>query len=235
MLTHPVIKAHKDKLGVIPNGVSSEFLNECALYQPRSSGAENVLTVLLLGRINEPFKGLEIYLRAAAQAADPNLRFLICVAQGDWSRSITHRFLESDLASEIKIEIMEEARGPKGVALLLSQVDILCLPSFDTQHSVEGYPLVLVEAIASGVFLIVSDSVPSVADLLTDPFGKTFISGDSEDLCRKIQAVSRSRNLLEPVRESGLLRASERYSWETLAAIATRSATRNRLKSESID
>ena len=94
---------------------------------------------------------------------------------------------------------------------------MICLPSFDTQEAVEGFPLVLLEAICSGVFFIASSTVPSAPDLLQNDFGEIFISGDSEDLARKIEQISQKPERLENVRANGLRETRVNFSWGALS------------------
>lgn len=215
MLSSGRVLEYAHKVCVIPSGVSTEFLDACAKLtdQKRVESAE--LKILFLGRLNEPFKGLQVLLEAIPLVSVP-ASFTICGPQGNWSRGMLTDFFEHNNAAQSRVRILDPVRGPEAVARLMAKHDVLCLPSFDTEEAVESFGLVLVEAIASGVYVIAADSVPSAEDILVKPFGQTFESKNSKDLAASVNLVSRTPGVLDRVREDGLRWVRESYNWDAL-------------------
>ena len=205
------------KLKLIPNGVTAGFIDTCAELYPRANLDSTKLKVLFLGRVDEPFKGIEVFLKAIPFVAADNVNFIICGRRGAWSEELLGNFADKHPEVLSRMLVLDPVSGERSVAELLAGVDIICLPSFDTQEAVEGFPLVLLEAICSGVFFIASSTVPSAPDLLQNDFGEIFISGDSEDLARKIEQISQKPERLENVRANGLRETRVNFSWGALS------------------
>jgi glycosyltransferase involved in cell wall biosynthesis len=205
------------KLQVIPSGVTTDFISECELLFPREKINGAILRVLFLGRVNEPFKGLEVFLRAIPFVSARDVEFIICGQRGQWSDTLLENFFHERPELQAQVVVIDNISGARKVAELLAEVDVLCFPSFDTLEAVESFGLVLVEAICAGVYFIASDSVPSAPDLLGKPFGEIFRSGDAEDLAEKIDGVAQEPARLEAVRTGGLAEAKRLYHWDALA------------------
>jgi glycosyltransferase involved in cell wall biosynthesis len=207
----------RKKLHYIPSGVTSSFIEECKMHYPRKSLENGRIKVLFLGRVNEPFKGIEVFLNAIPLTSTRQIDFVVCGQSGKWSDEVFRNFFIDHPDCRDKINVIEKIAGERRIAELLAEVDVLCLTSFDTKLAVESFGLVLVEAICSGVYFVASDTVPSAVDLIGNAFGETFNSGDSQDLAKKLDAIANDTNRLAAVRANGLAQAHRLYSWDVIA------------------
>lgn len=207
----------RKKLHIIPNGLTDDFIDACKAHYPRREIAGRKIKVLFLGRLNERFKGLEVFLEAIPLVANTNLDFTICGQSGEWSDRVLKDFFDKHPEVRHKTSVQGRVSGEARVAKLLSESDVLCLTSFDTKVAVEGFPLVLIEAICSGVYFIASDTVPSVPDLVRDGFGENFKSANSQDLATKLDDLANHPEKLLNVRKNGLAVSQNLYAWDVIS------------------
>ena len=221
----------RKKLHYIPSGVTSSYIDACELHYPRKSSENGRVKVLFLGRVNEPFKGIEVFLNAIPLTSARQIDFVVCGQSGEWSDEVFRNFFIDHPDCRDKINVMQKITGERRIAELLAEVDVLCLTSYDTKLAVESFGLVLVEAICSGVYFVASDTVPSAVDLIGNAFGETFNSGDSQDLAKKLDAIANDSNRLATVRANGLAQAKRLYSWDVIAENTLALIGENRNKS----
>ena len=146
-------KGYRGRLAVIPQFGTSE-----ALFAPQDSKPQRQFTIGYIGRI-VPEKGIEVLLRAAARM------------DGDWRLRLVGGGSARDamraLAQALRIDERVEFVGQLPSAELPAEyhkIDVLVLPSLTRPNWKEQFGRVLVEAMASGVPVIGSDSgaIPGV-------------------------------------------------------------------------
>jgi phosphatidylinositol alpha-mannosyltransferase len=206
------------RLAVVPSGISDSFL-EAALSAPRSAPEPSGhLKILLLGRINEPFKGLEIFLAALDHLQGAGVHFYMCGPSGPWSDSVIDNYFGNRPENRKMVTILPAASGVGEVVEIISSSNVLCLPSFDTTEAVESFGLVLVEAMACGVYFLASDSVPSARDLFGEGrFGEIFRSRDASDLANQIKKLIKNPGILARAKIEGPPLIAKKYTWDILA------------------
>lgn len=99
--------------------------------------------------------------------------------------------------------------------LALSQMDILCLPSW-----VEGFGLVLIEAMASGVPVIACDA-GGVRDVVVDESNGLVVRDAQKPARAFAQAIQRVRDdatLRETLIAGGLATVNEKFTWDIVKA-----------------
>lgn len=103
--------------------------------------------------------------------------------------------------------------APEELSALLSQIDVMVVPSI--WH--ENAPLVMLEALAHGVPVLVSD-VAGMTECVTDGVnGYTFQVGDVADLGRKLQMIYDHPERLDEIRENIRLPRAGQYRVMPLA------------------
>lgn len=195
----------------IPNPVQ---LPEPAAQQARPAffGPRTIVT---LGRL-EPQKGHDLLLRAFREVAGeyPEWRLAICGEGAE--RPALERFI-SDAGLAGRVSLPGNVRDVAGV---LAQADLFVLSS-----RYEGFPMVLLEAMASGLPAISFDCLSGPADIVTD--GVDGVLVPAEDVPALARAMARlMADPAERERLGGNARAvAERYSvevivkrWESLMA-----------------
>jgi glycosyltransferase involved in cell wall biosynthesis len=222
------------RLALLPNGVSDAFLESAWSSAGKALDSPGKLKILLLGRINEPSKGLEIFLSALCHLENTSVHFYVCGPSGTWSDSVLASHFKNRPEDRKRLTVIPEARGAEEVVAVISSAHVLCLPSFDTPEAVEGAPLVLAEAMACGAYFLASDAVPYAQDLCGGGrFGDIFRNRDGADLANKIKSVFESPEILARVKEEGPRQVAEQYTWGVIAeralALCVESRKGNRL------
>ena len=161
--------------------------------------------VLVLVALLRPRKGVEVIIKAMKSVLKhiPNV-YLLIVGSDDISESPGYGNGLRKLSRELGIESHVFFTGfQKDVPVILKQCDLMVLPSLFG----EGFPMVIPEAMATGVPVIASriEGIPEIIEdgvngFLVDP-------GDSEQLSNKIVKVLKNPILLENVRKEGFKKA----------------------------
>jgi glycosyltransferase involved in cell wall biosynthesis len=155
-----------EKLVVIPNGIE--------LPPPAPDGGKLIGTLSLL----EPVKGIDIFLRAAANLAvrHPDWRFATFGSGSDAERL-------SALTRELGLTELVQRPGfvPAQEALRQLRVYVMCSYS-------ENAPLALLEAMASGV-PVVASAVGGVPEIVDESVARMVPAGDPQALANAIEQV----------------------------------------------
>jgi glycosyltransferase involved in cell wall biosynthesis len=155
-----------DKLHVIPNGI------EPPPFAP--GGGELIGTLSLL----EPVKGIDVFLRAAAQLTvrHPSWRFAV-IGSGTDAQRLGALARELGLAERV----WQPGFVPAPDALSKLRVYVLCSYS-------ENAPLALLEAMASGV-PVVASAVGGVPEIADESVARMIPAGNHEALADAIERV----------------------------------------------
>jgi glycosyltransferase involved in cell wall biosynthesis len=196
-------KANRDKIVVIPNGVNLK----------KFSGFEDKLTlegdpaILYLGRLST-IKGVDVLVKAIArlQSELPNMK-LHLVGSGYMSAFQL-------LVKEKKIEKFAVFHGKVAHSIIQQyyrSADICVCPSIH-----EGFGLVTIEAMASGIPLIASN-IRSFREIISNgKNGMLFEPGNDEALAKIILALYKDSDLRKKISEAAL-KSAAKYDWENIA------------------
>ena len=140
---------------------------------------EDVLNVVFVGRINHR-KGLDIFLRALHQVKEtvPRVKAWV-VGTGDVE---TYRQLADDLGVRNRVEFLGEKENPFPE---MKQADIFVVPSRS-----EGFPNVLLEAMALGRPVLAANCETGPNEILDGMNGRLFPVEDAGALARHIEDLS---------------------------------------------
>jgi glycosyltransferase involved in cell wall biosynthesis len=170
---------------VVHNGIEVDSLQRLA--EERSGSVqrfdEEALNVVFVGRINHR-KGLDIFLRALHQATEavPHLKGWV-VGTGDVE---TYRQLADDLGVRERVEFLGEKENPFPE---MKQADLFVLPSRS-----EGFPNVLLEAMALGRPVLAADCETGPREILDGTNGRLFPVEDAGALARHIEDLARDED-----------------------------------------
>lgn len=168
--------------------------------RPRDSGRG--LTMLFAGNC-DPIKGVHYALEAWLQSpASKDGTFLIA---GDWMPEYADK-----LAAALKHPSVRVLGHRTDVAGLMRSSDMLVLPSI-----VEGFGIVILEAMASGCVPLASDACTEICRDMEN--GLTHRAGDAAALSRQITRLHEDRPLLARLRAAGLRTAPE-FTWAAAGA-----------------
>lgn len=186
----------------IPNGISEEFFN-------LSAQAQEERKILFLGRIAR-IKNLETAIKSLFFLEDKSIKLeIVGPAEEDylrelkdliWSLRLHNRVVFSPTILDLKEKIKK-----------IDSAEIFILPSKS-----EGMPQALVEAMARGKIVIVSDNLGNKDIVKDGDNGLLFKVGDEAECSRKIGQVLRM-NRFEKRRMGWNARKSvENFSWKIL-------------------
>ncbi|WP_245701113.1 glycosyltransferase [Sanguibacter gelidistatuariae] len=170
----------------------------------RPHGGE--IRVGYVGRL-ESHKGVHVLL--AAVASDPRLHLSI-VGGGPRETQLHERAQQTDLAG--RVEFLGHLSG-SDLAVHYQSLDVLAVPSLPTSSWLEQFGRVAVEAMASGVPVVASDT-GALPDVL-DGAGTLVPPGDAAALRDALLRVGTSPDLRAGHIAAGLDRAAQ-YSWDAV-------------------
>lgn len=187
---------------LIPNGVDTAQFRAArkAAPPPRPGTAPEIV---FLGRLDEPRKGLRIFLDAIA-LLDRRVRVTVV---GAGSVREADRTPGVDFVGRVNDEEK---------AAILGRADIYVAPNTGG----ESFGIVLVEAMAAGCAVVASDleAFAAVCDAGgPQPAGELFPAGDAAELARTLRTLVDAPEARRALREAGQQRARE-YDWQTVSS-----------------
>ncbi|MBP6902250.1 MAG: glycosyltransferase family 4 protein [Burkholderiaceae bacterium] len=169
----------------------------------RAEGSQDKLRVLFLGNLLER-KGLSDLLQAFTRIRTPADRWQATVAGGGDVDG--YRAKSAALGLEPQVSFFGWARQDQA-AELLSQADVLVLPSYD-----EGLPLVILEALAHGV-AVVCTPVGEIPHTLEDGKHALFVQpGDVDGIAAALDRLMAEPELRRKLEREGHATYRERFS-----------------------
>jgi len=202
----------KSKVRVIPNGVDPANRSDSGV----KARARSLLGIpldakvcLFVGTLNYR-KGADILLKAAELIRKGTQGVLIVMAghAPDLNELLSTITNFSEVDGAVRVEgFVDEARK----RLLCEAADLLIVPS-----RLEGLPLIILEAFASGLPVLASDIEPLKAVIDIGRNGLCFAAGDSSDLAAKVTATLNDHEFLERLGR-GAYETATHYSWSVVA------------------
>ncbi|RJR28271.1 glycosyltransferase family 1 protein [candidate division WWE3 bacterium] len=205
--TKDLLKNYKYKIVTLPNGV------DCDLFKPLGIPREEktILFVSILDKYHE-FKGLDYLLKAVkiARVDIPDIKLLV-VGGG----SLRDKYVE--LSRELNIQNNVQFVGEVGHAELTpfyNRAAVLVLPSIN----IEGFGLVLVEALACKTPVIATDIVGISDSILEANCGLIIKTKDSRAIASSICNILQNKKISEEMGNRGRVLVVNKYSWENIAS-----------------
>ncbi len=190
---------------LIPNGV------DCSLYagdEPLPGRSRGHNTLMFLGRIDEPRKGLPILLAALPRVAEaiPDVTLLVA---GPGEVADVQAGLDPAIADRVDflglVSQEDKARA-------LHSADIYVAPNTGG----ESFGIILLEAMAAGAPVVASDIEAFQRVLDERRAGVHFRSEDADDLAEKLIALLADPDRRDALRAAGTVRAAE-FDWSSVA------------------
>ena len=193
---------------VIYNGIeTNKFVHmEKNRSKEQMGYEEKDCVILFVGKLH-PYKDPFTLIKAfnEARKIDKDLR-LIIVGGGELYKEVRDKIEELNIQKIVKIfkQLIEDE-----LMLCYAASDIFVLPSIN-----EAFGIVLLEAMASGLAVIASNS--GACPEIIHNSGLLFTQGNHLDLAEKIIKLSSNRKLLERLGKAGISR-TDKFSWEEAA------------------
>lgn len=190
---------------IIPNGVdTSSFIDA----HPLAGWPGDGKSIVFLGRVDEPRKGLEVLLKAFPLIREhfPNLQLLVA-GPGDAEEILD----DVPLAHRNAIHMLGKISNDEKADIFASGT-IYVAPNTGG----ESFGIVLLEAMASGTPVVASDLQAFQRVLDYGKSGVTFKNEDSADLARVATALLQDEEKLAQYKSAGLARAAF-FDWTLVA------------------
>jgi glycosyltransferase involved in cell wall biosynthesis len=203
-----------DKVRVIHSGVDTTFFRP--VERPSSAGP---LRILCVGTLHE-VKGQTYLIEACRRLVDRGVDLrLDLVGEGPDREALEGQVAEAGLASRVTL-LGPRSRGQ--VAELLRDADVLVTPSVPTKEGKrEGIPVVLMEALSSGL-PVVASQISGIPELVED--GRDGILVPPRDAAALADAIGRLHDDPELRRRfgsNGRQRVEQEFdSWANAAVLA---------------
>ena len=206
------LKKYKTKLIEIPNGIELKTFNLpfSKDYCRRILGLDNAKEIVLYLSALYPLKGPQVLLRAIPNILKAHKDVLFVFVGGGDVDKYKRLSKELDVQDHVKFTgyIKEELKP-----LYYKASDVFVLPSIET---FEVFPLVLLEASASGLPMVVSD-LNTFKCIIEDGYnGMVTKRGDPKALADAIVHLLENEDVRRRMGENAR-RKAERYSWEKIA------------------
>lgn len=199
MISDP-IKATCKRIGLtktelIYNGIDTKKFNKA----PERKFTEDVLNIINVSRLEPLIKGQDILIKALKICRDRGLDFKCNFVGGVYDYAPDALNELERLVKQNRLEEKIKFLGNRNdIPELLAESDLFILAS-----RIEAMPLVLLEAMASGLPVISSD-IPGAKALIDDgDNGILFESENPEDLADKIHELHRNREKMKQTAETG--------------------------------
>jgi len=186
---------------IIPNGVDLPGNLPARSWLP-----DGQLRLLYLGRLH-PIKGIENLLQALIQLPDETVSLTIC-GSGDEAYLSHLRQLVDRLGLSRRVSFGGHVNGSEKMKAFM-QADVCVVPSFS-----ENFGMVVAEALAHGVAVIVSKGAPW--EEVQQIGCGLWVENSAEELAAAIQYISKAD--LPEMGKRGRAWMEEKFSWERIAS-----------------
>lgn len=193
-----------------PSAVIPQFGVDPDLFQAAEQSTSRPFTIGYFGRLVEE-KGLLILLKALAQLEDPNWRLRL-VGGGPLRTALEGSALALGIADQV--EFCDQVPS-SAMPAQYQNLDALVLPSLTRPNWKEQFGRVLIEAMASGVPVIGSDSgaIPGVIG----EAGLIVPEGDAAALAAALSRLQQDTTLRQHLAEAGRARVLAQFTHEGVA------------------
>ncbi len=215
------LRLEPHKVGVVPNGIDNAWFEETArgsrVRFPFFTGRR---VVLMVGRI-APYKNQLTLLKTIPQVRKeiPDVLYVFAGPVSDSSYYSEVRRAISALDVRSYVCFLGELPHSE-LPLLYSQADVCAVPSES-----EGFPLVILEAMARARPVVASD-LEGFTSLLAEGRGVTVASGDHSAFGRAIVALLKDDALRTKIGRAARAYAEANYTWSEVAKKVLRAYSR---------
>ncbi len=209
-------KGFEGPLELVPHGLDPSRYARLAERERRPSPVEGTrrATIGFVGKLQHQ-KGIDLLLRAVASlgsnagAHAPRLELL---GEGPEEAELRALAMELGLGDRVRFR---PSVPHADVPSILSEMDVLVLPSRQVRGSREHFGRVLIEGMAAGCAVVGSTS-GAIPEVIGDA-GLTFTEEDAEELAGVLRRLLEEPGLMESMRDRGLKRVGRYYTWDAVA------------------
>ena len=200
------------RVGVIPNGISGNFLERAAVNKSQTQ----LPAIVSVGELKSR-KGFEYLLHAVALVRQ-EIPEATCTIVGSQKDSVYFSFLcelQKELRLETAVTFLEKISDDRLLDVYKNS-KVFVLPSVSDGANFEGFGLVYIEANAFGLPAIGSKESGAEDAILDGKTGFLARQKDPEDIAAKILQILQNENLRESMAKEGIIWSKE-LSWRKIA------------------
>lgn len=190
--------------------VVPQFGVDTELFQPRQPSASDVFTVGYIGRL-VPEKGVDLLLHALAKLQNPRWRLMLV---GGGTEDANLQSLAKTLGIDDRVTFIGQVPSLE-MAAHYQQLDVLVLPSRTMPNWKEQFGRVLIEAMASGVVVVGSDS-GAIPDVIGEA-GMVFPEDDAIALHTCLEALQNDPTKRHALMQRGIQRVRDHFTQAQVA------------------
>ncbi|OKY77386.1 MAG: Glycosyltransferase, AglL family [Candidatus Methanohalarchaeum thermophilum] len=201
----PYLKPFEDKVEVIPNGV------DVNRFTPKYGEGEGIFFLGVLDEYHR-YKGLDVLLKAFKKVSSKIDTELIIGGSGELLKEY------KDLAKELNIENKVNFVGyipERDLPRYYRKSNLFVLPSISSEQ--EGFGMVLLEAMASGLPVITTDVAGVSDEIKNNVYGKVIQPNNIEKLAKAITSILRNKEKKRKMGKRGRKLVEERFNWKKIA------------------
>lgn len=210
-----IVQNTDDRDLLLRSGLKPQYLRlipgagvDTVKYAPQvGKGNDHKLVVLMASRLLWD-KGVGEFIQAARLLRETHLKFVL-VGQPDPSNPAT--VFQANVEAWIAEGVITYLGQRDDMHVVLQQADIVCLPSYR-----EGFPKVLLEAMACGLPCITTDVPGCRAAVRHNDNGLLIPVNDSVALANAISTLAQNQEMRSVMGQRGRIRALEEFSQEQI-------------------
>jgi len=197
------------RVEVVPNGVEFERF---AAVDRSARTAASPFTILALGR-QVPRKGFGWFVGEVMPMLDPRIS-LVLVGDGPERETIEHLTVERGLEHRVRLTgIIPEAE----LVRELERADVLIMPNVEVAGDMEGFGIVLLEAAAASLPVVVAD-LEGMRDVVGhEQTGLLVPSGNARAFAEALTGLADDRSRARALGERGRTEVRARFGWPAIA------------------
>jgi glycosyltransferase involved in cell wall biosynthesis len=205
--TKKLLMPYKKKISIIPNGIDLTLFKKSA----SSSAKKNSLLFISILDKHHEFKGLDYLLEALkiVKRDFPGIELTI-VGEGELKNHYQQKTRLLDLDDNVRFigEVKQE-----DLVSYYNAASVFILPSTE----IEGFGIVLLEAMACNVPVIATSIVGTSGDIKKHNAGLIVEPRKAEELAQAITTIISDANLAETMGSNGRSLVEEKYDWKKIA------------------
>lgn len=203
-----VTDVDRNRITVAPMGVDD------SLFKAKKTQNRDDTSLLFVGRLEEK-KGL-VYLIEAMTKVLQKCPEVVLRIVGDGTQKTRLQQLTSEKGLSRSVLFVGAVEHPR-LPAFFEKSAVFVAPSVNLDYDVEGLPVVLLEAIASGLPVITTDA-GGITDIIEDGITGILVPQRNADhLADSIVELLEDRELREKIALRASVKLRERFTWEAVA------------------
>jgi glycosyltransferase involved in cell wall biosynthesis len=204
--TGDILRRYKNKITVIPNGIDLKLFNS----NSNKKLGNTLLFVSILDKYHK-FKGLDYLLDSLTSVIKyyPDIKLSV-IGEGELKDYYSKKVIDMGLSENV---VFLGEKNQNELVTYYNEASVFILPSID----IEGFGVVLLEAMACKIPVITTDIVGVVKEIRQNNCGIIVKPKDSQALGEAIVRLLKNPELAKQMGENGRKLVEQDWGWEKIA------------------